>query len=266
MTETAATEDRRIVPALSNDRVCNAVATGEGRVFVGYPSADGPGLQVAEVTAAGRRIPYPDEAWNAVLDDHEPDGAFVHVNALRIGPDGQLDHHPSTVGGPLRADGQVLRGRDGDEIRLHADQLEVSPDGRYLYYQPASGGLARVETRLLDDPAVPAEALAGAVEDWLATPATGGTAIDATGTIYLSDVDRRRILAIAPDRTVRTVAADPRLVWVDAMWIDAIGELWLPAAQLNRAPGLASRTQGVDYPTWIYRMPIGAGPAPNDHG
>ncbi|WBB66865.1 L-dopachrome tautomerase-related protein [Micromonospora sp. WMMD812] len=339
-------EDPRLSPVVANDRVCTGVTTVGGRIFVSFPGADGPGVQVAEALPDGRRVPWPDASWNAVRDDHFPEGAYVHVNGLRTGPDGQLwivdsgapglgqpqvpggarlivvapgsgevtrildlgeavretsyvddvrfnggtayltdagaaglivldlatgrarrvlDGHPSTVGRPLVADGQVLCGPDGAEVVLHVDQLEVSPDGRYLYYQPASGGLSRIETRWLDDPTVASDTVAEHIERWLETPTTGGTAIDAAGTIYLSDAERRRVRTISPQGEVATLVADPRLIWVDAMWIDAGGDLWLPAAQLHRTPGLSGGAQRVDYPVWIYRMHIGVGPAPNDH-
>lgn len=177
-----------------------------------------------------------------------------------------LDGHPSTVGGPLVADGRALRDPDGAEVRLHVDQLEVSPDGRWLYYQPASGGMSRIATRWLDDPSVSVDEMSRRVERWCDTPSTGGTAIDATGTIYLSDVERRRVLAIAPDRSVRTLVADPRLAWVDAMWLDADARLWMPAAQLHLTAGLNGGHPAVDYPVRIYRMPVEAGPPPLDHG
>jgi sugar lactone lactonase YvrE len=346
MTDLPTIEDERLVPAYPSDRVCTAVTTTpEGRVFVGFPGADGPGTQVAELTDGSGATPYPDPVWNQPSAD--PAGHFVRVNALRTGPDGRLwivdagapglgapqvpgaarlivvdvgtgavvrvhdlapavrehsyvddlrfngeliyltdagapgllvlepatgrvrralDGHPSTVDRrPMRADGRVLRGAGGGEVRLHADQLEVSPDGRYLYYQPASGPLSRPATRWLDDPGVPADALAERVEPWLDTPTSGGTAIDADGVIYLSDPDRRRILRIMPDRRVETLVTDPRLVWVDAMWIDGDGWLWLPAAQLNLTSGLDEGRRRVDYPVWIYRLRIGARPAPNDH-
>ena len=35
-----------------------------------------------------------------------------------------LDGHPSTAGGPVVADGRVLRDPGGAEVRLHVDQLE----------------------------------------------------------------------------------------------------------------------------------------------
>ncbi|WP_433318827.1 SMP-30/gluconolactonase/LRE family protein [Micromonospora sp. CA-269861] len=176
-----------------------------------------------------------------------------------------LDGHPSTAGGPVIADGRVLRDPDGAEVRLHVDQLEVSPDGRWLYYQPASGGMSRIATRWLDDPSVSADEMARRVERWCDTPSTGGTAIDATGAIYLSDVERRRVLVLAPDRSVRTLVADPRLAWVDAMWLDGDARLWMPAAQLHLTAGLNGGHAAVDYPVQIYRMPVEAGPPASDH-
>ncbi|WP_433269776.1 SMP-30/gluconolactonase/LRE family protein [Micromonospora vinacea] len=176
-----------------------------------------------------------------------------------------LDGHPSTAGGRVVADGRVLRDPHGAEVRLHVDQLEVSPDGRWLYYQPASGGMSRIATRWLDDPSVSADELARRVERWADTPSTGGTAIDATGTIYLSDLERRRVLVIAPDRGVRTLVADPRLAWVDAMWLDADSRLWMPAAQLHLTAGLNGGVSAVDYPVQIYRIPVEIGPPARDH-
>nr|WP_236647138.1 major royal jelly family protein [Micromonospora acroterricola] len=337
-------EDPRLTAALAEDRVCTGVTTLRGRVFLSYPSADRPGVRVAEALPDGRRTPYPDAAWNQA--GQPPDNAFVNVNGLRGGPDGRLwiidagapgvgtwqvpggarlivvdpdgdrvdrvyhldsavhptsfvddvrfhdgtgyltdagapglivldlesgrarrvlDGHPSTVGTPLSADGRPLRDPQGGAVHIHADQLEVSPDGRWLYFQPASGGMSRIATRWLDDPSVSVDELARRVERWCDTPSTGGTAIDAAGTIYLSDVERRRVLALATDRTVRTLVADPRLVWVDAMWIDADSQLWLPAAQLHLTAGLNGGHAAVDYPVRIYRMPVDTGPSPLDH-
>ncbi|SCG51507.1 Major royal jelly protein [Micromonospora echinaurantiaca] len=339
--------DDRLTSVHASNRIWNGVTTAAGRTFVCYPNADGPGIAVAELRADGTAVPYPDPAWNAVRDDHDPDGAFVTVNSLRTGPDGLLwlvdsgapgfgappvpggprllavdlatdritrcydltavtrptsflddvrfngptayltdagapalvvldlasgrarrvldGHWSTTAGRPMSADGTPLRDLDGAEVRLHADQLEVSPDGAHLYFQPACGPLARVATHWLDDPDVPPDTLAGAVERWLDTPSTGGTAIDADGAIYLSDVDRRRILRIAPDRQVATLVADPRLAFADALWIDRGGDLLIPVTQLHRTAGLAGGRDSVERPLRIYRWPVGARPAPNDH-
>ena len=177
-----------------------------------------------------------------------------------------LDHDPTTTDGrPMRADGRVVLDEAGREKRIHADQLEVSPDGQYLYYLPASGPMARIATRWLDDPAVPPATLASHAEPWLDTPTTGGTAIDADGNIYYGDAENRRILLITPGRQVSTLIADPRLVWVDAMWIDDAGLLWIPANQQNLSRGFNGGVDAVRYPVTIYTLRTDARPAPNDH-
>lgn len=172
-----------------------------------------------------------------------------------------LDRDPSTVAArPLVAEGKPLTDPNGKPVVIHADQLEVSPDGRWFYYQPCSGPMARIETRYLDDPALEDAALRGHVEPFADTGSTGGTAIDASGTIYASDTDRSRILKITPSGQISTLIADPRLVWVDAMWIDDTGGLWIPAAQINRTRAMNGGVDAVAYPTVIYRLPIGAAP------
>lgn len=345
-----AARDARLIPVFKADRVWNGVTTTkDGRVFVVFAQAEGPGVQLAEIGADGTPRPFPDEAWNAWKPGQDAAQAFVHVNALRIGPDGALwvvdagasglgkkaveggarvlrvdlgtnrieqiyslagavrptsfvddvrfhgrrlyatdagapalivldldtgvalralENDPATVDArPMRADGKILRGEDGRELRVHADQLEVSPDGRFLYFQPASGPMARIETQALDDPALPAAALAQKVErNWLDTPTTGGTAIDAAGKLYVTDPDRRRILQVSPRGEVSTLIEDERLIWADALWIDEDGFLWIPATQLNLTPGFSGGApSAVSYPVWIYKMRVDARPAPNDH-
>ena len=170
-----------------------------------------------------------------------------------------LDGHPSTIAQtPLRAEGKDLRDAKGDPVNIHADQLEVSPDGRWFYYQPSNGRMARIETRYLDDATLGDAERAAHVERFADTPSTGGTAIDATGAIHLSDTDRSRILTISPEGTIATLVADPRLVWVDAMWIDDQGNLLMPASQLNRSAGLNGGTNAVKPPITLYRLAIGA--------
>ena len=171
-----------------------------------------------------------------------------------------LDGDPSTTArGPIRAEGRVLRDAQGQPVFVHADQLEVSPDGRWLYFQPCDGGLSRIETRFLDDPAQAAE-LARHVQRVAATPTTGGTAIDASGTMYFSDTDRSRILTVSPEGKIATLIADPRLAWPDAMWISDRGELLMAASQLDRTAGLNGGRDAVRPPVVVYSLPLGLTP------
>jgi hypothetical protein len=71
------------------------------------------------------------------------------------------------------------------------------------------------------------------VEFWYNTPPLGGTAMDATGNIYLEDLKNDSILKLSPKRQITTVIEDHRLHWVDAPWI-LNGFLYLPEAQVDR--------------------------------
>lgn len=169
-----------------------------------------------------------------------------------------LGGHPSTVAQtPLVAEGKVLRDPQGKSVNIHADQLEVSPDGQWLYYQACSGSMWRIATKYLDDATGTNAQLNAAAMPFADTPSTGGTAMGADGTIYLSDVDKSRILTISPEGRIATLIADPRLIWVDAMWIDDAGYLLMPAAQLNRTPGLNAGINAVQEPIRLYRLRIG---------
>jgi len=161
---------------------------------------------------------------------------------------------------PLVAEGRPLLDARQQPVVIHADQLEVSPDGAWLYVQPCCGGMSRIETRLLDDVTIAASDLADAVRPFADTPSTGGTAMDASGVIYLSDVDTSRILTITPDGAVSVLIDDPRLVWVDAMWIDDAGNLVMPAPQLNRSAGLNGGVEAADANLSIFQAAIGATP------
>ncbi len=177
-----------------------------------------------------------------------------------------LDGDPSmTAQRPITADDHVLRGPDGKPVKIHADQLEVSPDGKFFYYQPASGPMSRIATRYLDDPKLPNAQLAKHITTFAKTPSTGGTAIDALGNIYCSDTNKRRILKITPDGTMSTLIQDDRLLWVDAMWIDALGNLYMPAAQLDRMAPFNGGVSKVKYPIFVYKMKIGIKPSAIDH-
>ena len=160
----------------------------------------------------------------------------------------------------LMAEGRPVVNPQGKPVVINADQLEVSPDGKTLYYQPCSGPMYRIDTRYLDDPGTTDDERRQHVGFFADTPSTGGTAIDAAGTIYSSDTDHSRILRIAPDGQISTLVADPKLDWVDAMWIDDAGNLLMPAAQLDRTPAMDHGVDAVKLPTVVYKLAVGAVP------
>lgn len=178
------------------------------------------------------------------------------------------DDRSTTSYFPTSAQGRMMVESSGAYNFANADQLEVSPDGAYLYYQPCNGGLWRVATSLLDaalhnDTA--AAALSASVEPYAPTRSTGGTAIDAEGTVYASDTDRNAVLRVFANGTTETLVQDDRLQWVDAMWVDAAGRLWMPATQLFRGANFNNGTATWETPFYVFTLDIGVGPSLLDH-
>ena len=169
---------------------------------------------------------------------------------------------------PASAEGTLLHSSTGFE-HIYADQLEVSPDGTWLYFQPASGGMSRIQTSYLDQAfyksSLSEGPLSAYIEPYAHTPSTGGTAIDADGNVYNSDTDSQRVIKIAPNGTMTILVQDPRLLWIDAMWIDYQNRLWMPAAQLNRGTPFNNGTSHIVKPLYVYTIDIGVGPSPIDH-
>ena len=221
-----------------------------------FESAVKPESYVDDVRFNGDRAYLTDAGVPGIIVVHMPDGSMYRV----------LDHDPSTIAQkPLHAEGRELKNKQGQPIFFHADQLEVSPDGSTLYFQPCSGPLSSIPVQYIDDQKVTDAERTQHVKTFAKNGTAGGTAIDAAGNVYVSDTDRDSILRITPGGVVTTLVHDPRLVWADAMWITPDGRLWIPAAQLDRTPGMNNGQMAVKFPVTVYTFPIGRGPAANDH-
>jgi len=171
-----------------------------------------------------------------------------------------LDGHPSVTAPndrPIVLDGKIVRGPDGSPLKVNSDPLEVSPDGRYLYFGTLHGPWSRIETRLLDDPSVPAAELASHVEAWADLPPVGGTAMASDGTLYFTDLAANALKKRSPDGSIRAVVADAHLHWVDAPVIDG-GSIWLPVPQLDRLPLFHKGVSKIEWPVRLYRYQIDA--------
>ncbi|MEN2792352.1 L-dopachrome tautomerase-related protein [Sphingomonas oligophenolica] len=219
-----------------------------GRVLRSYDLAAiaGPGSFIDDIRFNGRHAYLTDVARGALVILDLESGAARRV----------LTGHKALTGKPLISADGPLHFPDGKAVIANADQLEVSPDGRWLYVQPASGGMSRIATRYLDDSGLSDEALGEHLEPFADTPPTGGTTIDAQGNIYLGDLAGSRILKVDPAGNIRTVITDKRLIWPDAMWIDARNRLWVPAAQLNRTRDLNGGVDAVRYPVRVYTVSL----------
>ena len=109
-------------------------------------------------------------------------------------------------------------------------------DGTWLYFGPLEGPWSRVPTALLDDPTVSPEALAAAVQPWADLPPIGGSAMDAEGTLYFTNLKENSLYRRDSSGQISKVMSDPRLHWADAPALAPDGRLWIPVAQLDRLP------------------------------
>jgi sugar lactone lactonase YvrE len=263
---------------------------------VGYESEPG-AAKIVRIDLATNRVRRVYAAPRAAVRE------YSYFNDMRFSPDGRrvyisdaagllpaivvldidtgamrrvLENHPLTIARyKMYGDGRQLVLKDPipawwggmtTDKMVNVDQLEVSPDGRWLYFHPIGGPLARIETRLVDDPRTPAATLFNSVEKLIDTWTAAGTAIDAAGNIYMSQVNTRSVMRIAPDMTVTTLVSDPRLSWVDAMWIDTAGFLYMPAAQLDKtSANFAGGPAQIRYPMKIWKMQVGQKPPAIDH-
>lgn len=197
-----------------------------------------------------------DAEWPGIIVVHQTDGAMWRT----------LTDTPSVrAQKPLRGEGRELQDKHGKPIYFHADQIEVSPDGKTVYYQPNAGPLSAIEARYLNDSKLPDAERAKHVRPFIENGTAGGTAIDEAGNLYVSDCNNNRVLKVTPEGKQSIRAADPRLIWVDAMWITPDGKLWMPAAQMDRTPSFNNGKMAVTFPMQVFTVMIGKEPSRIDH-
>jgi Major royal jelly protein len=170
-----------------------------------------------------------------------------------------LENMPATTAPanrPIVVDGETLMAPDGKLLRVQTDPMEVSPDGNWFYFGPLEGPWSRIETLWLDDFSATPETIASKVEPWADIPPTGGTAMDANGDFYFSDLATNSIKRRTPDGTISTLVQDQRLHWVDALEIDDQHRLWLPVPQLDRAAIFHGGKSQIEWPVRLFRVQL----------
>lgn len=166
-----------------------------------------------------------------------------------------------------KVEGKVLMNRPAEgrptPVLLATDGIAISPDGGTLYYCPLSGRtLYSVETAKLLDRDLGDEELSSTVRNLGEKGASDGLITDENGVIYAGDYEHNGIRAIMPDGSMKTVVYDPRVLWPDTLSIGPDGYLYFTANQLHRQPAYNNGRDGRVKPYSLFRIDIGAGPAP----
>lgn len=140
-------------------------------------------------------------------------------------------------------------------IRPGVDSIALDDAGEWLYFAPlTSRSLWRVRAADLDDESVDRETLESRVERFADKTMSAGIAIDAHGTLYLSDIEHSAIVALGQDKKLRTLLKDERLRWPDGLAFGPGGWLYVSCSSLDTVLGRGADEVRAHAPYQIFRF------------
>ncbi|GAB2539125.1 L-dopachrome tautomerase-related protein [Spirosoma aerophilum] len=171
-----------------------------------------------------------------------------------------LENDKSTKADPnfvLTIDGKAVRDSRGNPFRSNVNGIALTHDYTYLYFRPITQTLLyRIETKYLIDSALSPADISSHVENMGETGVSHGMIADKTGNIYLTDSPDKAIRYLTPDRHLKTLVQDDRLLWPDSFGIGSDGYLYVTAAQIHRTKRYNDGADKVDYPFRLYRVKL----------
>ena len=176
-----------------------------------------------------------------------------------------LDSHPSVLPEDylLRVAGRDMRLLGLYDLRIGVDSIALDRDGAWLYYGPVNGDrMYRIATRDLRDPALDPAALAARVEDYGPKPLSDGLSSDDAGNVLITAPEHSAILALGPDRRLRTLVKAPRLRWPDGLSFGPDGWLYVTCSALEHVLFRSSAHMRAHAPYHVFRFRPGAAGAP----
>lgn len=176
-----------------------------------------------------------------------------------------LDSHPSVLPEDyvIVAAGRAMVVLGVYTMRIGVDSIALDRTGEWLYYAPVNGArMYRVPTKVLDDERLGPEAVAAAVEDYGPKTISDGLSSDDAGNVYVTDPEHSAVLALGPDRTLRTLVKDPKLRWPDGLSFGPDGWLYVTCSSLQHVLFVAPGHQAAHAPYHVYRFTPGPSAAP----
>lgn len=185
-------------------------------------------------------------------------GGLVVVNLTDGSARRLLSEHPTTVapeGFVPTVEGKPLRFPDGSAPRIHSDGLALDAARGFLYWQALTDNrLFRIRTSVLNNPALPAEAVAAVVEPLGTTVVTDGMEIDPAGRLYFSALERDAVMVRTTTGRVLPLVADPALAWPDSFAWAPDGSLLVTTAQIHRTAWFNADKAQPTEPYRIFRI------------
>ncbi|MVM34076.1 gluconolactonase [Spirosoma sp. HMF4905] len=171
-----------------------------------------------------------------------------------------LENDKSTKADPnfvLNIDGKEVRDTRGNPFRSNVNGIALTHDFKYLYFRPITQTkLFRIATTYLTNPALSPTEVASHVEIMGETGVSHGMIADKAGNIYLTDSPDKAIRYFTPDRQLKMLVQDNRLLWPDSFGIGSDGYLYVTAAQIHRTKRYNNGEDKVDYPFRLYRVKL----------
>jgi sugar lactone lactonase YvrE len=172
-----------------------------------------------------------------------------------------LDGHASVVPKDyvLNAAGRDMIVLGAYTLRIGVDSIGLDRQGEWLYYAPVNGDrMFRVRTADLDDAALAPAALAARVDDYGPKTMSDGLSSDDAGNVLVTDPEHSAVLALAPDRRLRTLVKDPKLRWPDGLSFGPGGWLYVTCSALQHVLFVLPGHQAAHAPYHVFRFRPGA--------
>ncbi|WP_046573884.1 L-dopachrome tautomerase-related protein [Spirosoma radiotolerans] len=191
----------------------------------------------------------------------DPGRAAIVVLDLKTGKSRTvLENDKSTKADPafvLTIEGKEVRDTKGNPFRSNVNGIALTHDFNFLYFRPITQTkLFRIATNYLVDPTLTPAQLASHVEVMGETGVSHGMIADKAGNVYLTDSPNKAIKYVTPDKQLKTLVQDDRLLWPDSFGISADGYLYVTAAQIQRTKRYNNGEDKVAYPFRLYRVKL----------
>jgi sugar lactone lactonase YvrE len=148
-------------------------------------------------------------------------------------------------------------------IRIGVDSITLDTRGEWLYYAPFTGDrLYRIATRDLNDTTLSDEALAAKVEDFAPKTISDGLGRDDENNVYITDPEHAAILAVGPDRKLRTIVKDTKCRWPDGLSYGPGGWLYVTCSSLQHVMFVTTAHMKANAPFQIFRFKPGPSGVP----
>ncbi|TEW68630.1 gluconolactonase [Mucilaginibacter phyllosphaerae] len=171
-----------------------------------------------------------------------------------------LQDDKSTVVEPglkLYLDGKDVVDNTGKPFASNVNGIALTSDAKWFYFRAINQTkLYRIATEYLANTTLNNADLSSKVEMVAETGICHGMITDNKGNVYLSNSPEHAIQYVTPDRKVKTLVKNSRLIWPDSFGIGNDGYLYLSASQMNRLPKYNNGLNKVEYPYRVYKVKL----------